>query len=170
MTSTGPDNADSAAALEAMRAAEQEAAQAADSVRERLGSIQAEIEALRAEMERDREQDDKDRAEDEERARRGDLGPAAQELQGRLDRNETTMAAVLSGQDSHWSAVQMRRTFVDNVRQVIDELEESDPEFAADYREAATLRAGQESGQWTPVEPAPGDKGPRTDEDRGGRW
>lgn len=173
MTSTE----EGASALEAMRAAEAASLEAADSVRERLGAIQAEIEALRAEMERDRAQDEKDSAEDAQRARQGDLGPAAQTLQARIDREETTMAAVLSGADPHWSAVEMRRTFVTNVRQVIDELEDSDPEFAADYREVATLRAGQDIGEWSDVvDPAVGGPDRRDhprghdEDDRGGRW
>ena len=70
------------------------------------------LDALRREIQREHD-DFLSRAEEQgaERAaaaREGRHGPAAQELQGRLDRAETTPAAIRNGTDRHSSAVAAR--------------------------------------------------------------
>ena len=154
-------------ALDQMRAVTAQGEADAAAVLERLGSIRDEIAVLAQEIADEREKESEDGAEDEARVRRGELGPAAQELQQRIDRRETTMAAVISGADPHWSAVEIRRTFVTNMRQMIDELEDSDPEFAQRYRSAATLREGQEIGQWPDLDQPGESRSSRPDE---GAW
>lgn len=81
-------------------------------------------------------------------ARAGEQGPARRELQRRLDLEQTTWRAVMSGQDEHWSAVEVRAEVVGDARRTIDELEKDDPEFSESYREVAPLRADKEPGDW----------------------
>lgn len=86
----------------------------------------------------------------EESARSGDEGPARRELQARLDRGETTWRDVISGDDTHWSAEEVRDELVGDARAEIDQLELEDPEFARAYREHAVLRGDDRPGEWTP--------------------
>lgn len=155
-------------AVEQMRTAADQGEADTAAVLAKLGAIREEITSIQQEIAEEREKEAEEQAEDEARARRGELGPAAQELQARIDRKQTTMAAVLSGEDTHWSAVEIRRTFATNMRQMIDELEEEDPEFAERYRAAATLRQGQDIGEWPDLEPPP--PGKRPDRPGGGVW
>jgi hypothetical protein len=106
-----------------------------------LEQLHAERDALR--QQRERGEDDYARS-----ARDGDLGRARQELQERLDRNETTWRAVMAGTDTHWSAAQVRAEVVGDARETIDRLEQEDPEFSRQYREIATLRGDEAPGEW----------------------
>lgn len=164
---TGDHSRAAREAIEHMRTVVEQGAADTDAMLERLGSIRDEIATIQQEIADERAREAEERAEDEARARRGELGPAPQELQQRLDRRETTMAAVISGADTHWSALEFRRTVVTNMRQMIDELEENDPKFAARYRSAATLREGQDIGQWPDLD-GPGEVPPSRP--GGGAW
>lgn len=81
-------------------------------------------------------------------ARAGELGPARREVQQRIDLGRTTWRDVMSGQDQHWSAADVRAEVIGDARRTIDELEKDDPEFSASYREVAPLRAESEPGEW----------------------
>lgn len=133
-----------------------------------------ELKAIRAQIDAERREDAARNARAEEEVRRGEYGRALQEVQRRIDRRETTMPDVLSGADTHWSAVEVRRDLVTSVRRTIDELEEEDPEFSAAYRQVAPGRQGHSTGDWSnlPVE-GEGDPGTGPGTGRpadGGQW
>ncbi|PRY63178.1 hypothetical protein BCF74_1029 [Knoellia remsis] len=85
----------------------------------------------RARAELDAEADDSraDREQEEKEARTGALGRERQELQRRLDRNETTWAEVMSGRDEHPSAVAYRGQVGDGLRAIVEEETAKDPEL-----------------------------------------
>ena len=108
----------------------------------------------RAELEAARDDDARLAREDAERARSGELGPARRVVQQRIDRDETTWAAVMGDVDQHWSAVEVRVQLVTDLRRAIDVLEEEDPEFSELYRSAATGRdPAERPGEWDSLGP-----------------
>lgn len=136
------------AALRAdMREALAEMQQVADELRAQSASLLAEVEIERAQLRAAREQAE---AEYAEQARGGEAGRAREELQRRIDDEETTWRAVMSGEDRHWSAIEVREEIVGDARTEVDRLEVDDPEMARRYREHATLREGDRIGEWTP--------------------
>lgn len=81
-------------------------------------------------------------------AEAGEQGRARQELQRRIHRGESSWAQVMAGIDRHWSAEEVRREVIDDVRATVDELEREDPELALTYRRDAVLRRGDQPGEW----------------------
>lgn len=69
-------------------------------------------------------------------------------LQGRIDKDETSWRLVMSGEDTHWSAEEVRAEIVGDARAEVDEIERSEPDLAASYREHAVLRQGDRIGEW----------------------
>ena len=109
-----------------------------------LETIRSEVRAAEGENSRE----EYDRA-----ARSGELGPERQELQRRLDRDETTWRDVVSGRDTHPSAVAVRAEITGTLRETVDRLEHADPEFREADRSVATLRdADGEPGDWSDVD------------------
>lgn len=106
-----------------------------------------------AQQQRDREafaresrQIDQERA---EAARRGDHGRDWQELQGRIDRGETTMARVLSGEDTSPAAQRIQELTAQNLATITGEIAEHDEatggeRFSALNEAFADLRASME--------------------------
>lgn len=90
-------------------------------------------ERARVEIEQERAQDAADRRAEEDEARRGEHGPDRQVLQRRLDAEQTTWRAVLSGADEHESAVAYREAVGVQARAVVDRLREEDPEWGAAF-------------------------------------
>ncbi|MGZ4743920.1 MAG: hypothetical protein ACXVYS_12015 [Oryzihumus sp.] len=127
------------------RAAIHEIQELTDSLRDGSAGLLEEVRAERDSLRQAREREADELA---AAAREGEHGPARQELQRRLDRAQTTWRAVMSGQDEHWSAVEVRAEVVGDARQAIDDLEKADPGFADTYREIAPLRADKEPGEW----------------------
>jgi hypothetical protein len=87
-----------------------------------MARARAELDAEAADSRADREQEEKE-------ARSGALGPDRRELQRRLDRDETTWAAVMTGRDDHPSAVAYRDQIGDRLRTIVEEESEKDPEL-----------------------------------------
>ena len=131
-------------------------AQAAISeVREALAELHASVEEVRAMTNREADELRELREElarrDEERAdaaRRGQLGPEWQRLQRRIDLGETSVQAILTGQDDSADADLLRATAMANTRTVAvmqeDELDDEDPTnetFAAVRQDQAELQA-----------------------------
>lgn len=101
------------------------------------------------------------REEYERAARRGELGPEREELQRRIDDGLTTWRDVVSGADTHPSAVAVRAEITGSLRAAVDRLEEEDPEFRESYRSVATLRdADGAPGDWSDVDGKPSDGPP----------
>lgn len=119
--------------------------QATDELREQSASFLSDVEAERARVRAERERAESAYA---EQARDGEAGDARRELQERLDRDETTWRAVISGADEHWSAREVRTQVVGEARAEIDAIEESDPDLAARYRAHARLRRDDRTGEW----------------------
>lgn len=141
-----PGAMDELAALrEELRVAMGELEQAVEGLRTDGAAFLAQVETERAELRAAREEA---MAEYAEEAREGGAGRARAELQRRLDAEETTWRAVMSGADEHWSAVQVRAEVVGDARAEIDVIERTDPEAARRYREAAVLRSGDRVGEW----------------------
>ena len=90
-------------------------------------------ERARVEIEQERAQDAADRRAEEDQARRGEHGHDRQVLQRRLDAEQTTWQAVLSGADEHESAVAYREAVGVQARAVVDRLREEDPEWGAAF-------------------------------------
>jgi hypothetical protein len=169
---------------EALHQAEAAARRGADDAALLLAEVEratALVARGRAELEASRDDDERLAREDAERARSGELGRARQVVQQRIDRDQTTWAAVMGDVDQHWSAVEVRGQVVTDLRRAIDLLEEQDPEFRDLYRSAATGRdpaerpgewgslgpvSGAEPGPEAPVDPRPGRLGPAG----GGTW
>ena len=131
-------------------------AQAAISeVRDALAELHASVEEVRAMTSRETDELRELREElarrDEERAdaaRRGQLGPEWQRLQRRIDLGETSVQAILTGQDDSADADLLRATAMANTRTVAvmqeDELDDEDPTnetFAAVRQDQAELQA-----------------------------
>jgi len=131
-------------------------AQAAISeVRDALAELHASVEEVRAMTNREADELRELREElarrDEERAdaaRRGQLGPEWQRLQRRIDLGETSVQAILTGQDDSADADLLRATAMANTRTVAvmqeDELDDEDPTnetFAAVRQDQAELQA-----------------------------
>jgi len=131
-------------------------AQAAISeVREALAELHASVEEVRAMTNREADELRELREElarrDEERAdaaRRGQLGPEWQRLQRRIDLGETSVQAILTGQDDSADADLLRATAMANTRSLAvmqeDELDDEDPTnetFAAVRQDQAELQA-----------------------------
>ena len=136
------------AALSAeMREALAEMQQVADELRAQSASLLAEVDAERAQLRAARERATEEYADE---AREGEAGRAREELQRRIDEEKTTWRAVMSGEDQHWSAVEVREEVVGDARAEVDRIELEDPEMAARYRAHATLRQGDRIGEWTP--------------------
>ncbi|MFQ6172767.1 hypothetical protein ACK8HX_14245 [Oryzobacter sp. R7] len=141
--------------------------QQVDEVNAALETIRTEVRA--AESENSREEYDR-------AARSGELGPERQELQRRLDRGETTWRDVVSGRDSHPSAVAVRAEVTGTLRETVDRLEREDPEFREAYRSVATLRdADGDPGDWSDVDgpgaaPPPPPPPTRPAPPTGGTW
>lgn len=129
----------------AMRETLAEMTAVTEDLRRESALMNAEVEAERAALraERDRALDDY-----AELARDGGAGEAREELQGRNDKEETTWREVMSGVDTHWSAVEVRAEIVGDARAEVDEIERSEPDLAVQYREHAVLRQGDRIGEW----------------------
>ena len=119
--------------------------QATDALRAESAALLAGIEVERAQLRAAREQAPEEYA---EQAREGGAGRARQELQRRIDGEETTWREVLSGEDPHWSAVEVRTEIAGDARAEVDLIEQSDPDLARTYRTHATLREGGRIGEW----------------------
>lgn len=145
-SSTGASAWDEVAALRAQMAdalAEMQAV--ADQLRSRSADFLAEVDAERAALRAARS---RAQAEYAETAREGGAGRAREELQRRIENDETTWREVISGADDHWSAQDVRAELVGDARIQIDQLELSDPDFAEQYRAHADLRRGERTGEW----------------------
>lgn len=137
---------DQLAALNAeLRQALAEMQQVTDELRRESASLLAQVEAERAALRADRLRAGEEYA---ERARAGEAGRAREELQRRIDREETTWRAVMSGADQHWSAVEVRDEIAGDARAEVDRMELEDPELSESYRQHATLRTGDRIGEW----------------------
>jgi hypothetical protein len=90
-------------------------------------------ERARVEIEQERAQDAADRRAEEDEARRGQHGHDRQVLQRRLDAEQTTWRAVLSGADEHESAVAYREAVGVQARAVVERLREEDPEWGSAF-------------------------------------
>lgn len=149
---------DDRAAEDALHLAEAAARRGADDAALLLAEVEratALVAQGRAELEASRDDDQRLAREDAERARAGELGRARQVVQQRIDRDQTTWAAVMGDVDQHWSAVEVRGQVVTDLRRAIDLLEEQDPEFRDLYRSAATGRDPAEGpGEWGSLGPA----------------
>lgn len=136
------------AALSAeMREALAEMQQVADELRAQSASLLAEVQAERAVLREARERASEEYAAE---ARAGEAGQAREELQRRIDRGETSWRQVMSGEDQHRSAVQVREEIVGEARAEVDRMERDDPAMSERYRAHATLRRGDRIGEWTP--------------------
>lgn len=129
-----------------LRAALDEVQQVTDRLRNDGAVLVAGLEAERATLRAAREEAMATYAEE---ARDGGAGRAREELQRRIDAEETTWRSVMSGADEHWSAVAVRAEVVGDARTEVDRIELSDPEAAERYRAHATLRRGDRIGEWT---------------------
>lgn len=87
-----------------------------------MARARAELDAEAADSRADREQEEKE-------ARAGALGPDRRELQRRLDRDETTWADVMTGRDEHPSALAYRDQIGTQLRTIVEEESEKDPEL-----------------------------------------
>jgi hypothetical protein len=137
------DNVDHLTA--AMRETMAEMQAVTEDLRRESALMNAEVDAERAALraERDRALDDYS-----ELARDGGAGEAREELQRRIDKDETTWLDVMSGVDTHWSAEEVRAEIVGDARAEVDEIERSEPDLAVQYREHAVLRQGDRIGEW----------------------
>ena len=137
------DNVDHLTA--AMRETMAEMQAVTEDLRRESALMNAEVDAERAALraERDRALDDY-----AELARDGGAGEAREELQRRIDEDETTWLDVMSGVDTHWSAEEVRAEIVGDARAEVDEIERSEPDLAVQYREHAVLRQGDRIGEW----------------------
>lgn len=126
---------------QAMREIEQVTTQLRASNRALQDDLQGQLEELR----RQRAEAESEYA---QQARDGAAGQARKRLQERMDRGETTWREVMSGQDEHWSAEDVREEIARDARQEVDRLELQDEEFRRTYRQDAVLRRGQETGEW----------------------
>lgn len=138
-----------------MSESERMAQAAISEVREALAELHASVEEVRAMTRREgeelRELREQLARQDEERAeaaRRGDLGPQWQRLQRRIDLGETSVLAVLTGEDDSSDADALRATAMENARTLAvmqeDELDDEDPThetFAAVRQDQAELQA-----------------------------
>ena len=138
-----------------MSESERMAQAAISEVREALAELHASVEEVRAMTRREgeelRELREQFARQDEERAeaaRRGDLGPQWQRLQRRIDLGETSVLAVLTGEDDSSDADALRATAMENARTLAvmqeDELDDEDPThetFAAVRQDQAELQA-----------------------------
>ena len=79
-------------------------------------------------LHREREQTEK---ETRDAWRRGELPPEQAAVVQRIERGDTSWAAVVHGTDSHSSAREFRASFARQTESVVEELRESDPEFRA---------------------------------------
>ena len=137
---------DELAALNAeLRAALAEVQEISDRLRAESATLLAEVEVERAELRSARERATEEYAEE---AREGGAGRAREELQRRIDAEETTWREVMSGRDDHWSAVEVREEIAGDARAEVDRIEATDPEAARQHREHAVLRAGRRRGEW----------------------
>lgn len=115
------------------------------SLREENAGLLDELAAEREQLARQR------RAAEAEVARgaeAGEQGAARRELQRRIDRGESSWPLVMAGADRHWSAEEVRQEVIGDVRATVDELEREDPGLALTYRRDATLRRGDQPGEW----------------------
>lgn len=138
-----------------MSESERMAQAAISEVREAIADLQASVEQVRAitsreadELRQLREQLARRDEERAEAARRGDLGPEWQRLQRRIDLGETSVQAVLTGEDDSSDADVLRATAMENTRSLAamqeDELDDEDPThevFAAVRQDQAELQA-----------------------------
>ena len=138
-----------------MSASEHAAERAIAQVRESLAELHeavAEVREMnRREVEELRDLREQLRRRDEDRAdaaRRGELGPEWQRIQRRIDIGETSVAAILTGQDDSADADALRATAMENTRALAlmqeDELDDEDPTnevFAAVRQDQAELQA-----------------------------
>lgn len=95
----------------------------------RVAAANALVERARAELDAEADDTSADREGEEREARSGALGATRQVLQRRLDREETTWVAVLSGRDEHESAVDYRNSIGAGMERVVDQERENDPAF-----------------------------------------
>lgn len=120
--------------------------QVSDGLRAESATLLAEVHAERAQLRAARE---RAMAAYAEEAREGEAGRAREVLQRRVDDGETTWRRVMSGEDEHWSAVEVREEITSDARAEVDRIEMTDPETARRYREHAALREGRRTGEWT---------------------
>jgi len=100
-----------------------------DALLAKVGEAQDLIARARAELDAEAAEAREDREQEEKEARAGALGPDRRDLQRRLDRDETTWAAVLTGRDEHPSAVAYRDQVGDRLRAVVEQETERDSEL-----------------------------------------
>ncbi|QIK67713.1 hypothetical protein G7072_16375 [Nocardioides sp. HDW12B] len=105
------------------QALEESRRQTRDAVRD-LRALTAQTQAEQREFRKEQERSGADRATD---ARRGALGPAMQRVQERIDRRQTTWNDVVSGADTHPSAVAVRRDIEQGLAE-FRRLADQDPE------------------------------------------
>ena len=138
-----------------MSASERAAEQAIAQVRESLAELHAAVaevrELNRREVEELRDLREQMERRDEDRAvaaRRGELGPEWQRIQRRIDLGESSITAILTGEDDSADADVLRATAMENTRALAlmqeDELDDEDPTnevFAAVRRDQAELQS-----------------------------
>ena len=108
------------------------------------------LDAYRVEVEEERE-DPQEQAEQqrlEREIRGGQHGPALRALQERIDREQTSMLDVLSGQDEHWSADGLRDLFGPVLEEVAAEVEAGEGLPDDSGREPHTRPGIDEKGTW----------------------
>lgn len=134
-----------------MKAAERHMDSATRSYLRSLSETREALDAYRVEIEEERE-DPQARAEEKElerEIRAGKHGPALKALQERIDKEETSMLDVLSGEDEHWSADGLRDAFGPVLEAAAAEVAAEDT--AHDQREggeSARRRRIDDKGTW----------------------
>lgn len=129
----------------AMREAIAEMEAVTEDLRRESALMNLEVEAERAALRAERAHALDDYA---ELAREGGAGEAREVLQRRIDHDETSWRDVMSGVDTHWSAQDVRAEIVGDARAEVDEIERTEPDLAATYRQHAVLRDGDRRGEW----------------------
>ena len=104
-------------------------------LREQTGRIAAQADQQKAALrehrrvlQREREETEK---ETREAWRRGELSPEQAAIVQRIERGDTSWAAVVHGTDSHSSAREFRASFARQAESAVEELRETDPGFRA---------------------------------------
>ncbi|XVX21358.1 hypothetical protein ACQP1U_05650 [Actinomycetota bacterium] len=121
------------AALGDIRAAGNAMDDVLESLRQDADGLREELDRIRAEQAGERADAEQERRAAEDAARRGEHGPAMREVQLRIDRKETSLPEVLSGQDQHWSAVEVRGQVHEAFRSSMAQLAAADPDAEAAF-------------------------------------
>lgn len=100
-----------------------------DGLLAKVGEAHELMARAREELDSEAEASREDREQEEKEARAGALGADRRELQRRLDRDETTWAAVMTGRDEHPTAVAYRDQIGDRLRTIVEQESEKDPEL-----------------------------------------